>query len=145
MCVLVTQSCPTLCHSMDCTPPAPLSMGLSRQEYWSGLSCPSPCVLPNPGIERGSSALQADSLPSEPPRNTKDGILSVKYKLTNENKHLPSTTSTELTDKYEPFHHNALPLSWGRSLSPLLQPLMLLPIGVLASKITPLGPSSHWD
>ena len=41
---------------------APLSMGFSRQEYWSGLPCPSPGDLPNPGIEPGSLALQADSL-----------------------------------------------------------------------------------
>ena len=46
---------------------APLSMGFSRQEYWSGLSFPSPGDLPHPGIEAGSPALQADSLPSEPP------------------------------------------------------------------------------
>ena len=46
---------------------APLSMGLSRQEYWSGLPFPSPGDLSNPGIEPGSSALQADSLPPEPP------------------------------------------------------------------------------
>ena len=46
---------------------APLSMGFSRQEYCSGLPFPSPGDLPNPGIEPGSSALQADALPSEPP------------------------------------------------------------------------------
>ena len=46
---------------------APLSMGFSRQEYSSGESFPSPGDLPNPGIEPGSPALQADSLPSEPP------------------------------------------------------------------------------
>ena len=45
---------------------APLSMGFSRKEYWSGLPFPSPDDLPNPGIKPGSSALQAD-LPSEPP------------------------------------------------------------------------------
>ena len=44
---------------------APLSMGFSRQEYWSGLPFPSPEDLPNPGIEPGSPALQADSLPFE--------------------------------------------------------------------------------
>ena len=44
-----------------------LSMGFSRQEYWSGLPFPSPGDLPNLGIEPGSPALQADSLPSEPP------------------------------------------------------------------------------
>ena len=41
-------------------------MGFSRQEDWSGLLCPPPGDLPNPGIEPGSPALQADSLPSEP-------------------------------------------------------------------------------
>ena len=46
---------------------APPSMGFSRQEYWSGLSFPSPEDLPNPGIEPGSLALQADTLTSEPP------------------------------------------------------------------------------
>ena len=46
---------------------ASLSMELSRQEYWSGLPFPSPGDLPNPGIEPGSPALQADSSPFEPP------------------------------------------------------------------------------
>jgi len=46
---------------------APLSMGFSRQAYWSGLPCPPPGELPDPGIEPRSPALQADSLPSEPP------------------------------------------------------------------------------
>ena len=41
--------------------------GFSRQEFWSGFPCPPPGDLPNPGIEPGSSALQADSLPPEPP------------------------------------------------------------------------------
>ena len=46
---------------------APPSMRFSRQEYWSGLPFPSPGDLPNPGIEPGSPALQADTLPSERP------------------------------------------------------------------------------
>ena len=46
---------------------APLSMGLSRQESWSGLPFPSPGDLPDPGIEPWSPALLADSLPPEPP------------------------------------------------------------------------------
>ena len=46
---------------------APPSVGFSRQECWSGLPFPSPGDLPNPGIEPGSPALQADALPSEPP------------------------------------------------------------------------------
>ena len=43
-----------------------LSMEFSRQEYWSGLPCPSPGDLLDPGVEPGSPALQADSSPSEP-------------------------------------------------------------------------------
>ena len=44
-------------------------MQFSRQEYWSELPLPFTGDLPNPGIGPGSPALQADSLPSEPPRN----------------------------------------------------------------------------
>ena len=44
---------------------APLSMGFPRQEYWSRLPFPSPRDLSDPGIEPGSPALQADSLPTE--------------------------------------------------------------------------------
>ena len=51
---------------------APLSMGSSRQEYWSGLPFPSPGDLPNAGIEPESPALQADSLPSEPPEKLQE-------------------------------------------------------------------------
>ena len=46
---------------------APPSMGFSRQEYWSELPFPSPGDLPDPGIEPGSPAFQADALTSEPP------------------------------------------------------------------------------
>ena len=46
---------------------APLSMGFSRQKYWSGLPFPSPGDLPDPGIEPGFPALEADALTSEPP------------------------------------------------------------------------------
>ena len=46
---------------------APLSMGFSRQEYWSGLPFPSPGDLPDPGFEPGSPALLEDAIPSEPP------------------------------------------------------------------------------
>ena len=50
---------------------APLFMGFPRQEYWSGLPFPFPGDLPGPGIKPRSSALQADSLPSEPPGKPK--------------------------------------------------------------------------
>ena len=54
--------------------------GFSRQEYWSGLPCPSPGNLPNLEIKPRSPTLQADSLPSEPtgkPKNTGVGSLSL--------------------------------------------------------------------
>jgi len=63
--VLVAQSCLTLCDPMTAAHKVPLSLRFSRQGYWSGLPFSSPGDLPNPGIERGSSALQADSLPTE--------------------------------------------------------------------------------
>ena len=59
-------SCVRLCETpwaIACQ--APLSMGFSRQEYWSGLPLSFPGNLPNPGIETRSPALQAGSLPSE--------------------------------------------------------------------------------
>ena len=49
----------------------PLSMGFSKQDYWSGLPFPSPGDLPNPGIKPGSPALRADALPFEPPNWTR--------------------------------------------------------------------------
>ena len=47
----------------------PQSIELFRQEYWSGLSFPSPGDLPDPGIEPTSPALQADFLPTDPSGN----------------------------------------------------------------------------
>ena len=52
LCHLVTQLHSTLCHTV--VHQVPLSMGFSRQEYWSGLPGPSPGDLPNPGIEPAS-------------------------------------------------------------------------------------------
>ena len=60
---LVAKSCPTLVISWTVVCQAPLSMGFSRQEYWSGLAFPSPGDLSNTGIELGSPALQPDDLP----------------------------------------------------------------------------------
>ena len=56
---------------------APLSMGFSRQEYWSGLPFPSPGDLLDPGIEPGSPSLQADALTSEPPGKPRSGKWNV--------------------------------------------------------------------
>ena len=64
----VAKSCPTLWDPLDCSPPGFCVHGCSRQEYWSGLPCPPPGDLLASGMEPGSPSLQADSLPSEPPR-----------------------------------------------------------------------------
>ena len=58
---------------------APLSVGFSRQEYWSGLPLPSPGDLPHPGIEPTSPALAGEFCTNEPP-----GKSSNKDKLLNE-------------------------------------------------------------
>ena len=52
---------------------ASLSMGFSRQEYWSGLPFPSPGDLPDPGIEPGSPTLEADALTSKQINTTETG------------------------------------------------------------------------
>ena len=60
-CVQLLENLQTVAHQV------PLSIGFSRQEYWSRLPCPPPGDLTNPSIEPRSLILQADSLPSEPP------------------------------------------------------------------------------
>ena len=78
MYVLVTQLYPTVWDSMDYSRQAPLSMGFSRQEYWSGLPFPSPEDLPNPGVEPASPTLQADSLLTELPGKPNDLLMKGK-------------------------------------------------------------------
>ena len=59
-----------------CDPPG---SSVLRQEYWSGLPFPFPGDLPDLGIEPGSPALQADSLPSEPPGKPDDRLNQVVH------------------------------------------------------------------
>ena len=65
--LVVAKSCPALVTPCTAVCQAPLSVGFPRQEYWSGLLFPFLRDIPDPGIEPESPALQADSLPSEPP------------------------------------------------------------------------------
>ena len=62
---LIAKSCPALASPWAVACQAPLSMGFSREEYWSGLPFLSPGDLPDPGIKPGSPVLQADSLLTE--------------------------------------------------------------------------------
>ena len=73
--MIVIQSCSTLCDPWTVARQAPLSVELSRQEYWSGLPFPSPGDVPNLGIKSGSPALQVDSLLSEPAKPSKYLVL----------------------------------------------------------------------
>ena len=57
---------------------APLSMGLPRQEYWSGFLYPSSGDHPDPGIELMSSTLQARFFTTEPPGKTTQRVCSFK-------------------------------------------------------------------
>ena len=61
------QSCPTLCNPMDCSPPGSPVHGIlpGRGQEW--VSMPSSRESPDPRTEPSSPALQADSLPTEPP------------------------------------------------------------------------------
>ena len=64
---LVAKSCLIRATPWTVASQAPLSVGFSQHEYWSGLPFPTPGDLPNPGIKSGSPGLQADSLSTEAP------------------------------------------------------------------------------
>ena len=61
------QSCPTLCDSIDGSPPDSSSLGFSKQEHWSGLSFPTPGDLPDTGIKPMSPALAGGFFTTAPP------------------------------------------------------------------------------
>ena len=67
MCVLVTHLFPILCDPMDSSSPGSSVHGILQTRILEWVAIPSPGDLPDPGIEPRSPALQADSLPSEPP------------------------------------------------------------------------------
>ena len=81
--VLVTQSHLTLAIPWTVACQAPLSMGFSSQEYWSGLHSLLHGIFPIQGIEPRSPALQADSLPPEPPgkSNCSSNLDSISVKI----------------------------------------------------------------
>ena len=73
----------------------PQSLELFRQEYWSGLSFPSPGDLPDPGIEPKSPALQADFLPTEPPGNRNRNGVHNKWTALETSQNLPPPLSVK--------------------------------------------------
>ena len=72
-CVCVSQSSPTLCDHMDCSPPGSSVHGSLQARILEWLSFLPPGDLSDPGMKPGSPALQADSLPSEPPGKSSQG------------------------------------------------------------------------
>ena len=74
VCVLVAQLCPTLCDPIDYIPPGSSVHGILQARILEWVPFPSLRDLPDPGIKPGSPTLQADSLPSEPPRKPAHGL-----------------------------------------------------------------------
>ena len=74
----------------------PLSVGFSRQEYWSGLPFPSAGDLSDPGIEPKSPTLQSDTLPSEPPGKSSMPIYVAKHISIFQDSSEPSTDHDRL-------------------------------------------------
>ena len=70
--LLCCSLCLTLCDPGTVAHQAPLSMGFSRQEHWSGLPGPPPGDLPNPGIKPKFPTFPTESLPPEPPGKLTD-------------------------------------------------------------------------
>ena len=67
VCMLLPQSCPTLCDPTDCSPPGSSVPGVLQARILEWVAVSFPGDLPDPGVEPSSPALQADSIPSEPP------------------------------------------------------------------------------
>ena len=79
ICVSVAQSCLTL---LDCRPPGSSVHGILQARILKWVTIPFSRGSPDPGIEHGSPALQADSLPSVPPGKTpgqEDGAFCFRY------------------------------------------------------------------
>ena len=81
-------------------------MEFPRQEYWSGLPFPSPRDHPDPGIEPGSPALQADSLLSEPPGNfiLQEILNKLKLKKMEQQKPITISISSGITSLKDNFN-----------------------------------------
>ena len=72
------QSCPTLCNPMGCSLPGSSVHGILQARILSGLPCPPPGDLPDPGIDPASPALQLDSLPLSHRGSPYDPLVKIK-------------------------------------------------------------------
>ena len=100
----------SFCDPMDCSCLPPLSMGFSRQEYWSGFPYPPPVYFPNPGIKSLSLCLlhwQTDSLPLVPPGKPP----RMSQKKTKQNPTLCRNNAATSLKKYQPHSFLTVPKS----------------------------------
>ena len=81
--VVVLKSCLILCDPKDCSPPGSSAHRILQARILEWVAIPSPGDLPHPGIEPWSPALQADSLPSEPPGKNKVKVAQLCLALCN--------------------------------------------------------------
>ena len=133
---------------------APLSMGLSRQEYWSGLPFLSPGHLPDTGIKPGTPWLRVVSLPSEPPgkphpitcfKNPSWGLSALNQK----NKHLQVLVTSPGSTRYIPFLNSYTPSNrilsalWCSPILPTIRHLGRLQLlsAIFPFLVTPLADS----
>ena len=92
----VSQSCPTLCYPVDCSPLGSSVHGIFQARLLDWVAISSPGDLPNPGIEPRSPALQADALTSEPPGTAKTYLM---YKELRKRKQRNERTENEQQKK----------------------------------------------
>ena len=124
----------TLCDPTDCRLQAPLSMGFSRQEYWSGQPFPSPSDLPDPGTELRYPTMQADSLLLSHQGRLLSQFSSVQFSSVAQSCLTLCNPMNHSTPGF-PVHHHLLEFTQITSIEPvtpsshliLCRPLLLLP------------------
>ena len=101
--------------------------GFSRQDYWSGLPCPPPWDLPNPGIKPRSLALQVDSLPSDPPDQIRLDQLLSHVRLFATPWIAARQASLSITNSWSSLRLTSIESAMPSSHLILCRPLLLLP------------------
>ena len=80
--MLISQSCPTLCDSMDCSPPGSSIVEYSKHEYWSGLPSPPTGDLSDSGIRPEPLALTGEFFTTESTGKPIEKLEFINFKVT---------------------------------------------------------------